>query len=62
MGITTLRYVALSSCVLFVSLMQSVNGAHFSNITCLFSLSVVVNVEVAPTPTTGIVSLISMYA
>ena len=30
--------LALSTCVLFILLMQSVNGAQFSNITFLFLL------------------------
>ena len=37
-GITTSMFLALSTCVLFVSLMQSVNGAQFSNITFLLKL------------------------
>ena len=42
--------------------MQSVNSAQFSNITCLFSLYLVVNAAVAPTPTTVKVPLTSIYA
>ena len=31
-------YLALSICVLFISLMQSVNGAEFLNTTCILVL------------------------
>ena len=37
-GITTSMSLALSICVLFISLMQSVNGAQFLNTTSLFPL------------------------
>ena len=52
-------YLALSICVLFVSLMQLVNGAHFLNTTFLPSLSGSVGVS---THTTVIVTLTSKYA
>ena len=38
LSITTSMSLALSTCVLFVSLMQSVNGAHFLNIVFLLVL------------------------
>ena len=38
MFITTLMFLALSISVLFVSLMQSVNGGQFLNTTSLFVL------------------------
>ena len=34
-GITTLMSLALSICVLFISLMQLVNGAQFLNTNCI---------------------------
>ena len=37
-GITISISLALSTCVLFISLMQLVNGAQFLNITFLFLL------------------------
>ena len=38
-GITTSMSLALSICVLFISLMQSINGAQFLNTTSLLLLS-----------------------
>ena len=56
MGISTLMLLALSICVLFILLMQSVNGRQFVNTTSilLFSLPVA-------TSATVIVQLTSIY-
>ena len=56
MGISTLMLLALSICVLFILLMQSVNGRQFVNTTSilLFSLP-------AATSATVIVQLTSIY-
>ena len=59
-GITISISLALSTCVLFISLMQLKNGAQFLNITFLLVLF-----AAAPTSdvsSTVIVPLISMYA
>ena len=50
--------LALSICVLFISLMQLVNGAEFLNTTSLFSLFGLSSVCAA----IDIVSLTSVYA
>ena len=49
--------------VLFILLIQSVKGGQLLlNIDCLFSLSVVLNAVVVPTPTTVMDPLTSIYA
>ena len=58
MFITTSMSVVLSICVLFISLMQSVNGAQFLNTTFLFPLF---GVATIPVFGTVIVLLIAMY-
>ena len=58
MFITRSMSVALSICVLFISLMQSVSGAQFLNTTFLFPLF---GVAAIPVFGTVIVLLIAMY-
>ena len=61
-GITTSMCFALSISVLFSSLMQSVNGAQFLNISLFpFSSDLFVSSS-APAPVIVIVLLKSMYA
>ena len=59
-GITTSMSLALSTCILFISLMQSVNGAQFVNIMFLSILFAAANV--AAVFSTVIVPLTHMYA
>ena len=59
---TTTRSFALSNCVLLISLMQSVNGIQFLIITCLSFLPDCLGPAAAPTPTTVMVPLTSIYA
>ena len=60
-GITTLRYFALSTWVLFISLTQSVNGAQFVNITPLFLSSTCLAAASVPAPVLVILHLTSIY-
>ena len=62
LSITTSRSVAFSTCVLFISLIQSVNSAQFLNNTCLSFLSAYLAVVVALATTTIILLLTSIYA
>ena len=48
--------------MLFISVMQSVNGAQFLNFCCLSFLSVCHAASVVPTPTTVMSPLTSIYA
>ena len=59
MFITTSMSLALSICVLFISLIQSVKGVQFLNITSLFLLFWVATVPIFGTV---IVPLTTMYA
>ena len=52
--------LALSACVLFISLMQSVNGAQFLNMT--FLLVLFAAAPATELPATDIVPLKSIYA
>ena len=52
--------LALSTCIMFISLMQSVNGTDYSNIT--FLLPLFATVAVAVVFETDIVPLTSMHA
>ena len=61
MGITISRSLLLSTCVLFISLMQLINGQQFLNITLLF-LSDAIVAAPTPCPTTVIASPPNMYA
>ena len=61
-GITTSRSFALSTWVLFVSIMQSVNTVQFLNITPLFLLSPFRYAASAPIPVIAIFPFASMYA
>ena len=60
-GITTSMLLALTFCVFFISLMQSVNGAQFLNTT---SISLLLFATAGPTALfeTVIVPLTSIYA
>ena len=53
-------YLALSTCVLFISLMQPKNGTHFLNITFFFVLIAVAPVAVVLLSV--IIPLSSVYA
>ena len=55
-------YFALTVWVLFISLMQSVNGAQFLNITPLFLSFNPFAASFAPAPVIVTVPLTSMYA
>ena len=59
MGITIEMSLALSTCVLFISLMQSVNGVQYLNIAFIFLLFVD---AVVPAFATVIVPLTIKYA
>ena len=48
--------------LLFISVMQSVNGSQFLNTTFLLSLSAAITAASAPAPTTVIGPLTSIYA
>ena len=48
--------------LLFISVMQSVNGSQFLNTTFLLSLSAAITAASAPAPTTVIDPLTSIYA
>ena len=54
--------LALSTCVLFISLMQSVNGAQFLNATPLSLSSACLAAASAPSPAVAIVPLTRIYA
>ena len=56
-GITTWMSLALSVCVLFISLMQSVNGAQFLHTNCILLFS-----SPAATSATVIVPITRIYA
>lgn len=58
----TSRSLELSTCVLFTSLIQFVNGTHVLNITNLFFLSAAIGAAILPCPTTVMVPLSSVYA
>ena len=55
-------YLALSICVLLISLMQLVNGAQFLNATPLSLSSACLAAASAPAPVIVIVPLTRMYA
>ena len=59
--ITTPKPFSLSTCALFISLMQSVDGALFLNIISLFLSSVCVAAASAPSPVIVIVSFARMH-
>ena len=52
------RSFALSTCMLFISVIQSVNGAEFLDITCLLFLSDCIASVSAPYPIRVVVSLL----
>ena len=54
--------LALSACVLLISLMQLVNGAQFLNITPLSHLSACLAAASSPAPAIVIVPLTKIYA
>ena len=53
---------ALYTCVMFISLMWSVKGAYFSNITCLFPPSTSLAIASAPALVIVLIPLANMYA
>ena len=55
-------YLALSICVLLISLMQLVNGAQFFNATLLFLSFAHLAAALSPTPVIVIFPLTRMYA
>ena len=55
-------YLALSICVLLISLMQLVNGAQFFNATLLFLSSAHLAAALSPTPVIVIFPLTRIYA
>ena len=60
--ITTSKYFALSTYVLFISVMQLIRGAQSLNNVCLFILSICLPASVASAPTTVMFPLTSIYA
>ena len=62
MSITASRSFGLSIYVLFISLIQLVNGAQFLNITSLSLSSACLAPALSPTPLIVILSLTSMYS
>ena len=59
--ITTSRSFPLSTFVLFISVIQSVNSAKFLSITCLLSLSACIAAVCAPCAVKVIATIRSMY-
>ena len=59
-GITTLRSFELSTCILFIPPMQSVNAAQFLNVTSLFLSSDFVAPASASTPV-AVVAPLKLY-
>ena len=55
-------YLALSTCVLFISLMQLVKGAQFLNATPLSPSSSCLAAASAPSPVIVILALTKIYA
>ena len=55
-------YLALSICVLLISLMQLINGAQFLNITPLFHSSACLAAASFPAPAIVILLLTRIYA
>ena len=62
MGITISKSFALSTCVLFISHMQLVNGAQFLNTTPLSLSSACLAAASAHLPVVAIFSLTKIYA
>ena len=62
MGIKPSRFFPLSTCELFMSLMQSVNRATFLNVTCLFLLHAYVAAAFVPASAIVIVLFTSIFA
>ena len=58
---TTSRFFAISTKVLFIPLMQSVNGAQLLNVTCLLLLPSFVAATFAPAPVIFMVPLTIIY-
>ena len=60
--ITILMFLVLSISILFMSLLQLINGGQFLNITPAFLSSACLAAASSPMPVIAILPLISMYA